>query len=330
MVAVEFVAVDEERPGAKWQARFGRRAAPYLGWVAREKPERRPSLPECRDAIERHMPELAPIYDQLCELVGPDATARRLLSMWCPPPLFGGCSVVVAPEGEPTLIRNYDFTPDFFEGTLLKSRWLGKQGAVIAMSEGFFGVLDGMNEAGLALALTFGGRPALGTGFSIPLVLRYVLETCADVPSAVEALRRIPCAMVQNVLLLDRAGRHSIAWLSPDRTPEFAGLGFTTNHQRTVEWLESARISRTVERAARLAELRRQPGMTAEGFRDALLRPPFHRVDFAAALGTLYTTVYRPASGTVELHWPGEAPWRVTFAAFAEGSRVVDLGQEAP
>lgn len=330
MPPLEFVAVDEERPGPKWQARFGRRAAPYLGWIAREKPERRPSLQECREAVERHMPELASVYDRLCELVGPDATARRLLSMWCPPPLFGGCSVVVAPGGEPALVRNYDFTPDFFEGTLLKSRWLGRQGAVIAMSEGFFGVLDGMNEAGLALALTFGGRPALGHGFSIPLTLRYVLETCADVAGAVETLRRLPCAMVQNVVLLDRAGRHSTAWLSPDRPPEIVGLGFTTNHQRTVEWLESARFSRTVDRATRLAELCKLPGMTAERLCEALQQPPFYRTDFAAALGTLYTAVYRPAAGAVELHWPGEAPWRFSFTDFAEGARVVHLGQGAP
>jgi len=330
MALFEFVAVDEDQPGPKWQARFGRCAAPYLGWVAREAPERRPSLAECGEAMERHMPELAPVYDRLCDLVGPDATARRLLSLWRPPPLFGGCSVVLAPGGEPALLRNYDFTPAFFEGTVLKSRWVGRHGAVIAMSEGLSGVIDGMNEAGLAVALTFGGRPALGEGFSLPIILRHVLETCGDVPAAVETLRRIPCAMVQNVALLDRSGRHSVAWLSPDRPTEFVAAGFTTNHQRTVEWLESARASRTVERAARLAELRQQPGMTAEALRQALLRPPFFRTDYDQALGTLYTAVYRPAAGTVEYYWPDEVPWQFSFAAFQEGSRVVDLGQGAP
>lgn len=329
MAQVEFVAVDEDRPGPKWQARFGRCAAPYLGWIAREAPERRPSLDECRAAIERHMPELAPLYGRLCDLVGPDVTARRLLSMWRPPPLFGGCSAVVAAGTEPALIRNYDFTPAFFEGTVLKSRWVGQHGAAIAMSEGLSGVLDGMNEAGLAVALTFGGRPALGDGFSLPIILRYVLETCADVPSAVEILRRTPCAMVQNVVLLDRAGRHTVAWLGPDRPAEFVPLGFTTNHQRTVEWLEAARASRTVERATRLAELRKQPGMAAEALVRALLRPPFYLTDYDQALGTLYSAIYRPAVGTVEYHWPGEPAWRLSFDAFQEGSRVIDLGQGA-
>ena len=52
------------------------------------------------------------------------------------------------------------------------------------MSDCLWGLLDGMNDAGLAVSLTFGGRPVLGDGFGIPLVMRYVLETCEDVAEA--------------------------------------------------------------------------------------------------------------------------------------------------
>ena len=41
-----------------------------------------------------------------------------------------------------------------------------------------------MNDDGLAVSLTFGGRRVLGDGFGIPIVLRYLLETCGTVEEA--------------------------------------------------------------------------------------------------------------------------------------------------
>ena len=49
------------------------------------------------------------------------------------------------------------------------------------MSDCLWGLLDGVNDAGLAVSLTFGGRRVLGDGFGIPIVIRYLLETCETV-----------------------------------------------------------------------------------------------------------------------------------------------------
>ena len=43
------------------------------------------------------------------------------------------------------------------------------------MSDCLWGLLDGINDAGLAVSLAFGGR-ATREGFGIPLVVRYLLE----------------------------------------------------------------------------------------------------------------------------------------------------------
>ena len=81
------------------------------------------------------------------------------------------------------------------------------------------GCLDGMNADGLVASMTFGGSPAQGRGFSIILMLRYVLETCRRVEQAIAALSRIPVAMAHNVTLLDRSGAHATLFLGPGRAP---------------------------------------------------------------------------------------------------------------
>ena len=76
------------------------------------------------------------------------------------------------------------------DGLILHTAWAG--GRVIASIDCLWGCLDGMNEAGLAVSLSFGGRRAVGDGFGIPIVLRYVLEFCRTAADAADVLRRVP------------------------------------------------------------------------------------------------------------------------------------------
>jgi predicted choloylglycine hydrolase len=66
--------------------------------------------------------------------------------------------------------------------------------------------LDGINDAGLVVSLTIGGRRAVGDGFAIPLIVRYLLETCQTVPQARETLQRLPVHAAQNLSILDNSG----------------------------------------------------------------------------------------------------------------------------
>ena len=68
--------------------------------------------------------------------------------------------------------------------------YLGRR--VVGTEDCGWGLLDGVNDAGLAVSLTFGGRPQVGDGFGIPLILRYVLQTCTDVDQAVGAWNGCP------------------------------------------------------------------------------------------------------------------------------------------
>ena len=117
------------------------------------------------------------------------------------------------------------------------------------MSDCLWGLLDGMNDAGLAVSLAFGGRHVVGRGFGVPLVVRYLLQVCATVCGSTR--RRspgLPYHLAHTLTLVDRAGDVVTAYLSPDRGAVFREVGVATNHQGDVEWHEHAHATRSLER----------------------------------------------------------------------------------
>lgn len=238
--------MEELEPGPKWSGLFAEYWPAYRKWWAREGLAARPTYAECRKAIRLHMPEIAELYDQLCEAAGGSDNAARFLSFLRPPRYLAGCSQAVWQGGEPLLVRNYDYDPQAFDAVLLKTGWLGR--GVIGVSDGLFGLIDGMNDAGLAISLTFGGRREVGEGFGVPLILRYILQTCRSVPEAEAVLRRMPCHMSYNVTVLDSSRRFITVYLAPDRKPVVTRSPVATNHQERVEWSSHARFTATVER----------------------------------------------------------------------------------
>ena len=179
-----FRAVSEDHPGPKWAGLFSAYRASYLAWWGREGVGVRPTYMEGLNALRRHMPELVPLYEQLVELAGGGDREARFLSFYCPPRYLSGCSQAIWPGDRPLIVRNYDYNPAAVDAVLLKTGWQGRR--VIGMSDGLFGLVDGMNEDGLAVSLTFGGRQEVGPGFGVPLILRYILQTCRTTAEAQE------------------------------------------------------------------------------------------------------------------------------------------------
>lgn len=243
---VEFRATAEAQPGDKWQSVFQRVWPAYWRWFLSEGDAARPSYAESVRNLRQFMPELMPTYEALVDLAGGGDGPARFLSMYCPPPYLSGCTQAVWTRDQPVLIRNYDYSWQLLEGNIWMSTWNGQK--VIAMSEGMWGVLDGMNESGLAVSLAFGGRLEVGRGFGIPLVLRYILEFCTDTISAVNVLCRIPVHMSYNVSVVDSAKRFSTVYVTPDKPAVVRRIPVATNHQDRVEWRRHARATATVER----------------------------------------------------------------------------------
>lgn len=320
---IPFRAIREERPGPRWLALFEEAWPSYERWFLSEGDAARPSRTRGEDELRRHMPELLPIYRELVALAGGSALVARFLAHYRPTPYLSGCSQVAWSYPEPCLVRNYDYHPDLWEASLVYTAWSGTR--VIAMSECLWGVLDGMNEHGLAVSLAFGGRRVVGDGFGIPLVLRYVLELCRTTREACDVLVRVPSHMAYNVSVVDALGHYATVQVSPDRPAAVLRSAVATNHQGAVEWHAHATMTYTTERERFLTSRLADPTETFERLTERFLDEPLYARDYLRGFGTLYTAVYRPAEGAMELRWPAHV-LRQSFARFEECELPIRFG----
>lgn len=322
---LSFQAIEELEPSERWRASHEAMWPAYRAWYLKEGESARPDRATCRRMLEEHMPELVPTYESLVELADGDELAERFLSLYRPPGFVVGCSQGAwTRDGVPVLVRNYDYPASRAEGIVYSTAWTGRR--VIGMSDCLWGLLDGVNDSGLAVSLTFGGRRVVGEGFGIPLVIRYLLETCESVEEARARLARLPVHAAQNVTLLDRTGAVVTACLSPDRDPQFSGVPAATNHQREDDWPDYARAVRTFERERYVLELLDEPQMTPESFVQSFLEPPLYSKAFSRGFGTIYTAAYFPADGRAEYRWP-DFTWSQSFDRFVEGEHTQTFGK---
>jgi predicted choloylglycine hydrolase len=303
-VSLTLRAFGEDEPGPQIAGHLRETWPGFRRWWhggAAQSAQGRPSAAEAGARLEEHMPELVPTWQRLTAMLGDDPGAAAALALWNPPPFLTGCSQAAVMPGGPALIRNYDWDYRLFDAVVARTAYNGRR--VLGMLDCLWGLLDGVNDAGLAVSLTFGGRPQVGEGFGIPLVIRYVLEVCASTEEAVRVLRRVPVHMSYNVTAVDATGQWATVYLAPDRPARVTGLAAVTNHQGEVEWEPYVAAIRSTERLERLKQLLADR-TDAAGVVAACLRPPLYATRFHEGFGTLYTAEYRPAEGAVRYHWP--------------------------
>jgi predicted choloylglycine hydrolase len=311
----------EPKPGPRWQALYDTLWPAYRSWFLSEGDAVRRDLPTSRRMLARHLPELVGTWERLVALTGHDETAARMLTLWDPPRFLPGCSQAVLDGPRPVLVRNYDYSPRLFEQVCYSSEFGDRR--VIGTSDCLWGLLDGMNDAGLVVSLAFGGRPGSGPGFGVPLVVRYLLEVADDTDQACQLLARLPVSMAYNLTMTDDRGLTRTAFVAPGGPPDITAAPAATNHHgRTPEYPDHARSLHSEERLSRLSHLV-DDGCGRERLAAAFLEPPLHSTAYAQAFGTLYTAIYRPDERSVEYRWP-DASWRRTFDSPDE-TRAVTL-----
>ena len=313
-MVLSFSCIQEDKPGEKWKALFDKTWPHYKNWFLSEGYMARKGYLTSITELQKHMPELVPLYEDLLNLVGGGDLEARFLSMYTPPAYMSGCSQVAWTRDSHSLMRNYDYSFKLFEGTMLSTNWLQP---VIGVSDSNWGLLDGINVHGLAASLTFGGRKVTGDGFGIPLIIRYILETSKTVEDGLSILNRVPVHMAYNVTLIDTSGSFSTIYLSPDRSPVIVNSPVATNHQEEIEWGDYAVLTGTIERKRFLEEMVASPYETEATLLKRFLHPPLYNTNFEKSFGTLYTVIYRIPTKEITVLWP-EQEIRQSFTTFKE------------
>ena len=310
-----FRALSEDAPGPVWQRRFRALWPAYKRWFLRYGEADRPTYLESAKALARYLPRLVPVYEAMVDLAGGGDHAARFLAQYCPPPLFRGCSQAVYLADEAVMVRSYDYSPYVFDGILMRTRF--EQRRVIAMLDCMSGVLDGINDDGLAVSMSFGGREEFGEGFGISILLRYLLEFAGNVQEACELIQNIPVQGAYNILLLDRDNHYRTAALAAGREAQFLDARVSTNHQADSHWPLYENKVHTHARHAFLSDLSAARVHDARGFARQFLQPPLYHTRFARGFGTLYDAAFYPQRFACEYFWP-EQTWDFDFAGFSE------------
>lgn len=318
-----FQAIEEPLPAEQWLAYYHASMPAYRRWFASEGTSKRPDLTSCRAALQTYMPELVPFWENLLILTQANDDDARLLSFYCPAPHLSGCSQAVWSRYTPILIRNYDYAPEYCEGRIMKTRW--HQQSVIATTDCLWGVLDGMNESGLSVSFTFGGSELVTDGFSIAIILRYILEFCTSVDDAVRVLCRVPAQMAYNVTVLDATGKFRTIELTPFSAPKITYKPMAVNHQGDFELSNYAVFSRSYERQQFIVGKLYDPLTNIESFTNAFGYSPLFSTNYTQGFGTLYTVIYNPYLRAMEYRWSNQQRMYQSFAFFESYEIWVEL-----
>lgn len=228
--------------------------------------------------------------------------------------------------GRPLLARNYEFSHECEDFTLVRTSVEGKF-THLGTSVLFFGRDDGFNEQGLAVTMSSCGFPVGAmpymrnpklVGLQFWAVIRALLENCKDVAEAIVYMKEMPIAYNMNLMLVDKGGhialvetldgRMGVKQMDDSSDEKFL---YATNHPVIPELVpfEPQGMRNSLVRDEIIRQTFEQKGsIAAEDLKKLLLgKYPeglccHYYEDF---FGTTKSMIIDPAQGTLELCWGG-------------------------
>jgi predicted choloylglycine hydrolase len=154
------------------------------------------------------------------------------------------CSVFASFNGSDVVFgRNYDFYYSFKKFTESYLTCPKEGYWSLGHSDVFVGREDGVNEKGLAIAMTGVSERSIKPGVNFILAVRCVLDKCSSVEESIKTLSKTRFSTTNNYLVADNEGSMAVVEASPDRVrvrkPEKSNhFMVCTNHFLHPEMLE--------------------------------------------------------------------------------------------
>lgn len=183
--------------------------------------------------LREFFPEVCAEIRGVSDTIGADydTFAAWMLCMGCcmynldaniPVELRGCTAFACVKDGCVLYGRNNDLPPYLKKGS--KSELYAPLGGnrFVLTTSSFINGEEGLNEHGLAVAMTFVMTPLarIRPGFNSCFIVRYLLEKADSVPCALDLLRELPVASNCNILLADKSGRMVVAECAPAAAAE--------------------------------------------------------------------------------------------------------------
>jgi len=219
--------------------------------------------------------------------------------------------------------RNYDYDVRHYDRLLVAIQPKGIN-ASIGFSDRFTGRVDGMNEHGLCVGLHMVNEATWQPGLVCILIVRIVLDQCANTREATNLLRRIPHGLGFNYSLLDASGAAAVVEASPAALVVREGNRLAcTNHFQSPELQAyNRRNTGSYRHLPPLEDMARQDLSAVELFNalNRSLSPVFdHR--YASGSGTLHTLTCTPAIRQFLVGVGGDAlPECIDFGIWSRGT----------
>lgn len=232
----------------------------------------------------------------------------------------------ITKSGRPMLARNYEFSHEAEDFTLVKTSVTGKY-THLGTSVLRFGRDDGFNESGLAVTVTSCGFPVGPlqymrkpkiVGLQFWAVIRSLLENCQDVNEALAFMADMPIAYNLNLMLMDKAGNAALVETVDGyrATKQISAGGHetylcTTNHPVLPDMIsyEPKAMRHSLQRYKWIRQkLDGASDITSENLKEMLLsKYPAGLCChfFNEFFGTTKSMVIDPTCGTLELCWGG-------------------------
>lgn len=231
-----------------------------------------------------------------------------------------GCSVFTQTD---YMVRNYDFHPITYEGRFVLFQPEHGGYASLGPTQHITGRMDGMNEKGLTVAYNFVNRKNPGRGFIPNMIVRMILETCANAEEAIQFLKNIPHFHSFNFIILDEEGQMYVVEATP-RDIEIYQSTVCTNHFEKLTEENRYHMKNSIRRQLIISNEQDHITDPYDAFRlfnDTDQEVFSHKYKIYS--GTIHTSMYHPQKREVWFALGGnQEPFIIDFPQWLQGENI--------